>query len=196
VSIVSLVAPVISTVTGGDNGNEIDLIFDTPIKNEPTYSTEGIRVTADGVDVSITSFTRKNDTTATITLDSALSGNVEVWFSYGAGSTVNALTYPKSEDITIPNTAITTNQDALAVFEEGLSTTSSITLNIGAPDGAYKVYLLVQPDNVVYNGNATFSGGSATISGLTVAAGTTLEGYTIDNESPHVNGAVITGVTV
>lgn len=73
---------------------------------------------------------------------------------------------------------------------------TSITFDIGAPDGAFKVYLLDQSDNVVYNGNATFSGGSATISGLSVAAGTTLEGYTIDNESPHVNGAVITGVTV
>ena len=73
---------------------------------------------------------------------------------------------------------------------------SSLTLNIGAPDGTYKTYLIDQSNNVVYSGNATFSGGSATVIGLAVVTGTALEGYVIDNESPHVNGAVITGVTV
>lgn len=73
--------------------------------------------------------------------------------------------------------------------------TSDLTLNIGAPNGTYKTYLIDQSDNIVYNGSATFSSGSTTITSLAVAAGTALEGYVIDNESPHVNGAVITGVT-
>lgn len=85
--------------------------------------------------------------------------------------------------------------EAIANEFVGLDVKSSITLSIGAPDGTYKVYLLDQSDNVVYNGNATFSGGSAILPGLPVAAGTSLEGYTIDNESPHANGAVIAGVT-
>ncbi|MGB3724302.1 MAG: sialate O-acetylesterase [Glaciecola sp.] len=66
----------------------------------------------------------------------------------------------------------------------------------GIPDGAYKTYLIDQSDNIIYNANATYASGAVTLSGLTVPAGTPIEGYVIDNESPHVNGAVISGVTV
>ena len=73
------------------------------------------------------------------------------------------------------------------------------TLNIsvsGIPDGTYKTYLIDQSDNILYNANATYASGAVTLSGLAVAVGTALEGYVIDNESPHTNGAVISGVTV
>ena len=66
----------------------------------------------------------------------------------------------------------------------------------GIPDGNFKTYLIDSSDTVIYNSSVTFSGGSTTITGLPIAAGVTLEGYVIDNESPHENGAVITGVTV
>ena len=73
------------------------------------------------------------------------------------------------------------------------------TLNIsvsGIPDGTYKTYLIDQSDNILYNANATYASGAVTLPGLAVAVGTALEGYAIDNESPHANGTVITGVTV
>jgi hypothetical protein len=88
--------------------------------------------------------------------------------------------------------------EGAAIIEAALfNEISTLNLSIsGIPDGTYKTYLLDQSDNVVYNDNLLFSGGSASVTGLVVAAGTALEGYAIDNESPHVNGAVITGVTV
>ena len=50
-------------------------------------------------------------------------------------------------------------------------------------------------NTVVYSDNATYSGGSTTLTGLTVAPATNLEGYVVDNENPHENGAVIVGTT-
>jgi hypothetical protein len=76
---------------------------------------------------------------------------------------------------------------------------SASNLNIsvsGIPDGTYKTYLIDQSDNVLYNANATYASGAVMLSGLAVAVGTALEGYVIDNENPHANGAVIAGVTV
>ena len=87
--------------------------------------------------------------------------------------------------------------EGAAIIEAALfNEISSITLNIGAPDGAYRTFLVDDSGNAVYNSTAVYSGGSATLNGLTVAPATNLEGFVIDNESPHVNGAVISGVTV
>jgi hypothetical protein len=87
--------------------------------------------------------------------------------------------------------------EGAAIIEAALfNEISSITLNIGVPDGTYRTFLVDDAGNVVYNNTAVYSGGSTTLSGLTVAPATNLEGFAIDNESPHVNGAVISGVTV
>ena len=72
---------------------------------------------------------------------------------------------------------------------------SSLTISVGAPDGTYRTVLVNDSNNVVYSDNATYSGGSTTLTGLTVAPATNLEGYVVDNENPHENGAVIVGTT-
>lgn len=78
-----------------------------------------------------------------------------------------------------------------------LSEVSQLDISIAnITDGTYKTVLFDEADAEVYRANATYSGGALTIFDLPMAAGTALEGYTIDNESPHENGAVITGVTV
>lgn len=77
---------------------------------------------------------------------------------------------------------------------------SSLTLNIGAPDGTYHLYLAQGNQGsvtTVYDGSATFSGGSATISGLTVEAGTLLRGFVDSSNTPALDtGDGVKGVTV
>ena len=162
---------------------------------DSSYSLEGVRVTDNGSEVSISGFTRVSSTRAEIQFTGSLSGTVELQTSYGRGSTTNELTYPRTESATLPS-GNSFNVTSFAETGAGVVVSSLVTLNIGAPDGAYKTYLIDQLDNVAYNSSVNFSNGSATISGLPVPAGTALEGYVIDNESPHVNGAVISGVTV
>lgn len=128
-------------------------------------------------------------------IDSAVDLNADerigVWSS-DYYSDISHLTFEGQEIWTrIIVNQIVANSNLVSTLPE----VSNLNLSIGAPDGTYKVYLLDQSDNVAYNGNVSFSGGATTIYDLTQAAGTALEGYTIDNESPHVNGAVITGVT-
>jgi len=70
-----------------------------------------------------------------------------------------------------------------------------ITFDIGAPDGTYKTYLMDVDDNEVFSGNVTYSGGSATITGLTVASGTFLRGYVDSGNTVLSEGCGIKGVT-
>ena len=88
---------------------------------------------------------------------------------------------------------IAANSDLVSTLPEQSALNISIS---GIPDGTYKTYLVDQSDNIVYNATATYASGGVTLSGLAVAVGTELEGYAIGNESPHANGAVITGITV
>lgn len=74
--------------------------------------------------------------------------------------------------------------------------TVDITFDIGAPDGTYKTYLMDVDDNEVFSGNVTYSGGSATITGLSVASGTFLRGYVDSGDTVSSEGCGIKGVTV
>lgn len=74
--------------------------------------------------------------------------------------------------------------------------TVDITFDIGAPDGTYKTYLMDVNDNEVFSGSVAFSGGSATITGLSVAAGTFLRGYVDSGDTVSSEGCGIKGVTV
>lgn len=193
---ISLNPLVVTSASYSNSAGKIYINFNRPLlSSDSTYSLEGVRVKDDGSDVSITSFSRASSTRAEIDFAGSLSGSVELKISYGRGSSTSELSYPRSEPVVLPS-GNSYSLTSLAEVGESVVASSSVTFNIGAPDGTYKVYLLDQSDNVVYNGNAAFSGGASTIGGLAVASGTALEGYTIDNESPHVNGAVITGVTV
>jgi hypothetical protein len=77
---------------------------------------------------------------------------------------------------------------------------SEITLDIGAPDGNYHLYLTQGNQgsvSKVYDGAATFSGGSTTISGLPVAAGTLIRGFVDSSDTPALDtGDGVKGVTV
>lgn len=131
---------------------------------------------------------------------------------YGAGvaaalldtpSRVNNTAYVQTSDLALGGDSLHFTAASSRIMGERYSIAyqsaavqSSITLNIGAPDGTYRTFLVDGSGNTVYNDTATYSGGSVTLNGLTVAPATNLEGFVIDNESPHVNGAVISGVTV
>ena len=77
---------------------------------------------------------------------------------------------------------------------------SSITLNIGAPDGTYHLYLAQGTQgNVtkVYDGPATFAGGGTTVSGLPVAPSTLLRGFVDSSDTAALDtGDGVKGVTV
>ena len=74
--------------------------------------------------------------------------------------------------------------------------TVDVTFDIGAPDGTYKTYLMDVDDNEVFSGNVAYSGGSATITGLSVPAGTFLRGYVDSGNTVSSEGCGIKGVTV
>jgi hypothetical protein len=78
----------------------------------------------------------------------------------------------------------------------GSYTGSDLSISItGIPNGSYRTVLLESGGAVVFDTSIVYSSGSATATGISSTAGTALTGYVIDNESPHVNGAVITGTT-
>lgn len=201
IGLVSSSAPSILSASIGDAANKIDLNFDSNLLlTDSAYSTEGVRVTLDGTPATVTDFSRKSATAATITLSSNATGDVLVWLGYGVGYTQAQLTYPRSENVTLPNTGGTYNVTATTFSEQSVTVSSGITLNIGAPDGTYHLYLAQgNQGNVttVYDGPATFSGGSATISGLTVASGTLLRGFVDSSNTPALDtGDGVKGVTV
>lgn len=74
------------------------------------------------------------------------------------------------------------------------STSLSIDVGTGMPDGTYRTVLVDDSNNVVYSGNVNYTNGQASVT-VSVAAGTNLEGFVIDNEVTHVNGAVINGIS-
>lgn len=80
---------------------------------------------------------------------------------------------------------------------ENLSTLSSTVT--GIPDGSYRVKLYKESDPIktkpVFDDVVTYTSGSATIENVRVSVGESVQGRIVDNENPHVNGAVITGVT-
>lgn len=77
-----------------------------------------------------------------------------------------------------------------SLFDVGTSLTITVS---GVPDGVYKTKLFDNLDNTVFTGSLTYTNGVAVLSGLSQPSGTDVEGFAIDNENPHVNGAVITG---
>lgn len=86
---------------------------------------------------------------------------------------------------------------ATRVYQSYTAVTSTLNISIaGIPDGIYKTYLEDQLRVELFKSDLSFTGGNAIVPSLPVAVGTELEGHVIDNEKPHVNGAVITGVTV
>lgn len=91
-----------------------------------------------------------------------------------------------------PNIANVVEADMSSIFT-GTASTANISI-IGVPDGEYRTVLFDDLGNEVFRGRVTYTSGSASIVNFQASAGTALEGYTIDNESPHLNGAVITGV--
>jgi len=93
-----------------------------------------------------------------------------------------------------PNITNVVEQDMGDIFT-GTPSTANLSIS-GVPDGAYKTVLFDDSDNEVFRGAVTYASGSASLVNFQALAGTALEGFVIDNESPHVNGAVITGVTV
>lgn len=96
----------ISSVTQGGSANEIDLTFTRPINTvDSAFDTEGVRVTDDTGVLTVQDFTRKSGAVATITVEEVPTGTVSVWFSYGVGSSLNQLVYPKSEPVSLPNGA-------------------------------------------------------------------------------------------
>lgn len=187
----------VSSASYNDTAKNIYITFNQPLNElASAYSTEGVRVTANGVPLTITAFTRTSPTEAEINYTGTASGSVNLQISYGRGSTSNELTYPSTSAKTLPS-GNSYNLTSLATTSQSVAVSSTLNISVsGIPDGTYKTYLIDQSDSIVYNANATYAGGSVTLSGLAVPAGTALEGYVIDNESPHANGAVITGVTV
>ena len=121
----------------------------------------------------------------------------------GTPNRVSAAGYVPTSDIPLGGDSLhfsASSSRTLGVrYSEVYGTVGMSDVNIsvsGIPDGTYKTYLIDQSDSIVYNATATYASGIVTLSGLAVPAGTALEGYVIDNESPHADGAVITGVTV
>lgn len=93
-----------------------------------------------------------------------------------------------------PSVSNAIESDMCDIFT-GTPSTANLSIT-GVPDGDYKTVLFDGSDNEVFRGVVTYASGSASLANFQAVAGTALEGYTIDNESPHENGAVITGVTV
>jgi len=93
-----------------------------------------------------------------------------------------------------PSIANSVESDMGGVFT-GTPSTANLSIT-GVPDGTYKTVLFDDSSNEVFRGDVAYASGYASLSNFQALAGTELEGYTIDNESSHVNGAVITGVTV
>lgn len=100
----------------GDTTSEIDIVFDSNLlTSDSAYSTEGIRVEADSVALTVLSFVRKNTTTATITVSETItSANVKAWMGYGMGGNASntQLVYPRSVDAALPNSGGTFNINA------------------------------------------------------------------------------------
>ena len=91
--------------------------------------------------------------------------------------------------------------EGAAIIEAALfNEISSITLNIGAPDGTHHLYLAQGTQgNVtkVYDGPATFAGGGTTVSGLPVAPSTLLRGFVDSSDTAALDtGDGVKGVTV
>ena len=189
-------APAASSISQGDTVNDIDITFDANLLSaDTTYSTEGVRVEDDGAPLTVTGFSRKNANTATVTVSETPAGTINVWLGYGVGATSNALTYPRSEDIALPSAGGTYNLTSLSFSEQQLTISSTLNISVtGVPDGTYRTVLVDDSSNVLSSASLTYASGAASVI-LQVAAGTNVEGYVIDNESPHVDGAVITGTT-
>lgn len=186
--------PPLSLSSTAVNGSVVTLTYDGDLALDTNYATEGVAVFDDSVATPVSSVTRTGARTVDITLSSSPTGNVEVAIPYGTGSTNDALVFPRKPAFNLAGGDAFL--DALA-FDQSveLSVSSLITFDVGAPDGTYKVVLLDSLGNLVYNSTAVFSNGATTIAGLSVSPSTELEGFVIDNETPHVNGAVLVGVT-
>ena len=85
---------------------------------------------------------------------------------------------------------------ARRVYLSLVADTSDLTITLsGIPDGTYRTVLVNDANDIIYSSNLAYSSSTATVSDILTPAGTNIEGYVIDNETPHVNGAVIVGTT-
>lgn len=95
---------------------EITLEFDTDLlTSDTTYNTEGVRVEDGGSPATVTAFARETSRKAKITVSSAITNtdNIDIYLGYGCGSSSSALTYPRTANITLPNSAGNHNLPAL-----------------------------------------------------------------------------------
>jgi hypothetical protein len=190
----------ISSASYNDTDKKIYISYNDNLNTLDTaYSTEGVRILSNGSPLTITSYNRVSENQAEIVYTGSVSGGVTIETSYGRGVTANELTYPRKAPITLPS-GNSYSLTSLAEISRNVVTSSSLTLNIGAPDGTYHLYLTQgNQGNVtkVYDGSATFSGGSTTITGLAVAAGVLLRGFVDSaNTADPSTGDGVKGVTV
>lgn len=92
--------PKVINISANNALTEITLTFDKDLKNDSTYSTEGVRVNSGDVEQTVSSFARAGARFAVITLSQPIPtpNNVDVYVGYGTGSTSSLLTYPSSGD--------------------------------------------------------------------------------------------------
>jgi hypothetical protein len=189
----SALAPTVSSLAINGAGTVLTLTFDSDLEAGTSYSTEGVRVVSASTVQTIAAFDRTGIRTADVTLSAGITdkGDIDLFLSWGTGSTSALLTYPTAASsdalVTIPLAmkAVNLNQSTL-----------NITVT-NTPDGTYKT-IITNPsdDSIVFAGNLAYSSGAATTGSLSLAVSTALTGFVIDNEATHVNGAVITGTTV
>lgn len=105
--VVTAKAPKLIGVEISELRDELTVIFDTSLNTtDTTYSKVGIRVEVNGVNQTITSYTRGTGAKAVILLASPISTGVSVtlWHGYGRGegSTSAGITYPRAVPVTLP----------------------------------------------------------------------------------------------
>ena len=83
----------------------------------------------------------------------------------------------------------------LRMYQSYTGSVSNLTVSItGIPDGTYNTLITDTLNNTVYANTVTYTSGTTTINGLSVASGTALRGFVISGD--ELDGAVITGTTV
>lgn len=113
----------------------------------------------------------------------------------GVSQEDNPREYPLNGDVRncFVSTTLADFNEVKAFNQSGDTITSDFTITAtGAPDGEYLTY--AKAGNIAITSSATYSSESATVRGI-VCPNSSAEGYVIDNESPHVDGAVIVGAT-
>ena len=110
------------------------------------------------------------------------------------------LRFRSADDVTANSMAFLSTTVKGYTNTEDTSNLSTLNSTVtGIPDGSYKLKLYKESDPLktkpVFDGVVTYTSGGATIDNVRVSVGESVQGRIVDNENPHVNGAVITGVT-